>query len=84
MPKANVQALGAAAQNLLNMGRLESGRFALSPKLTRPPEFIPSLRPAAGAAVPAQAADDRQDLQLDAPVTADPDALLLAASSATR
>lgn len=34
MLKANIQALGSAARNLLNMGRLESGRFALTPRRT--------------------------------------------------
>jgi signal transduction histidine kinase len=32
MLKANIQALGTASQNLLNMGRLDSGRFAISPR----------------------------------------------------
>jgi signal transduction histidine kinase len=34
MLKANIQALGGSAQNLLNMGRLESGRFAIAPRKT--------------------------------------------------
>jgi signal transduction histidine kinase len=77
MLKANVQALGAAAQNLLNMGRLESGRFALSARRTLLADVIRPCVQRLELLSLRKRQVIRQDLQLDAPVNADPDALSL-------
>lgn len=78
MLKANVQALGGAAQNLLNMGRLESGRFALSRRQVNLAEVV---RPCAQRLeLLSLRKEQRVAVDLPAqplPVSADPDALSL-------
>jgi signal transduction histidine kinase len=78
MLKGNVQALGGAAQNLLNMGRLESGQFALSRRKTALGDVV---RPCAQRLeLLSLRKNQRVAVELPAeplPVSADPDALSL-------
>ncbi len=78
MLKANISALGSAARNLLNMGRLESGRFALTPRRTE----LSGLVRACAQRQELLSLRKQQRVALEAPATpldvkADPEALSL-------
>jgi len=78
MLKANIHALGSAARNLLNMGRLESGRFALTPRRTE----LGALARACAQRQELLSLRKRQQVRLELPerpvdVKADPEALSL-------
>jgi len=78
MLKANVRALIVAASNLLNMGRLESGRFAVTPRRTDLDELLRGC--AHRLTILSRQKEQTVELRLPdppRPVRADPEALTL-------
>lgn len=78
MLSANIRALSGMATNLLNLGRLESGKFSLEPRRVELSPVLKSCFERLGMLGRRKKQDLRLEIPQDLPpVTADPDALPL-------